>query len=198
MKKILYKRESATNTKGGYSLVEVLVAISVLLIALVGPLTIAQTGLKRAYSSREQTMSVFLAQEGIETLFKLRENNALAAFPDALNNLNSTWGYVSALNNRCTTAHPCGVYIGNDGQISTASFYNCNTTNCKMRYTSGAEVPYRQGATTGVETNYERRLTISVDNNRAIIKSTVTWGTRPDQQVSLETYVYNIYYEPAS
>ncbi|OGG42086.1 hypothetical protein A2837_00020 [Candidatus Kaiserbacteria bacterium RIFCSPHIGHO2_01_FULL_46_22] len=192
----LYKSRCVTNTKGGYSLVEVLVAITVLLIALVGPLTIAHTGLKRAYNSREQTMSVFLAQEGIEALYKLRENNALAAFPDSLSDLNSTWGYVSALAGRCTTASPCGIQIGDEGMISSDSFYNCTTTNCIMHYTAGTDVPYRQGVTTGTETIYERELVITVDNDKAIIESTVTWGTRPDQQISLETYMYNIYYEP--
>ncbi|OGG85859.1 hypothetical protein A2392_00385 [Candidatus Kaiserbacteria bacterium RIFOXYB1_FULL_46_14] len=196
MHSIRHKQRGTANTKGGYSLVEVLVAITVLLIALVGPLTIAQVGLKRALNSREQTMSVFLAQEGIETLFKLREDSALSAFPSSLNNLSLVWGYVSTLANRCTVANPCGVQIGTNGVINTASFYNCNSSNCKMRYDTTAAVPYRQGVLTGVETIYERKLVISVDNDKAIIKSTVSWGTKPEQQVSLETYVYNIYYEP--
>ena len=63
----------------GYSLVEVLVAISVLLIALVGPLTIASSGLKRANFAKEQTLAIFLAQEGMEAVVKLREDAALGA-----------------------------------------------------------------------------------------------------------------------
>lgn len=181
----------------GYSLVEVLVAITVLLIALVGPLTIAQAGLKRAVNSREQTMATFLAQEGLEAVVKLREDNALNAYPD-FDNLNTVWNTLTALNGDCTASQPCGVLIGNDGVITDTSFYRCNATNCIMRYTAGDRVPYRQNVTTGVTTAYERRIQLDVANDRVVVTSTVTWGTRPDQRVSMQTYVYNIYYEPAS
>lgn len=177
---------------GGYSLVEVLVAITVLLIALVGPLTIAQSGLKRAINSREQTTSIFFSQEGLEAVVKLREDNALATYPD-LDSLSTTWNYLTALNGRCTSANPCGVTIGDDGAITSSSFYNCNATNCVMRYISGARVPYKQGVVTGTASQYERKIAISVTDESAVVTSTVTWGTRPDQTVELRTYVYNIY-----
>lgn len=184
---------------GGYSLVEVLVAITVLLIALVGPLTVAQVGLKRAINSRDQTMGVFLAEEGIEAVFKLREDDALSAYPSGLSTLNQAWHSVPTISTTCSAANPCGVVLGVDGTIHTSSFYRCDSTNCKMRFIDGTRVPYRQGAniTGGIETKYERKITItSSSNTSAIVTSTVTWGTRSDQTVTLETYVYNIYYEP--
>lgn len=187
---------SRNKKTGGYSLVEVLVAITVLLIALVGPLTIAQAGLKRAMNSREQTMATFLAQEGIEAVIKLREDNALDGYPD-LDSLNLTWNYLSSLAGDCTTSAPCGVTIGNDGSITSASFYPCNATNCLMRFTSTDRVPYRQGISTGTVTQFDRRIVIDITNDRAVVTSVVTWGTRPDQRVQLETYIYNIYYEPS-
>lgn len=191
------KRETAkfmnkNRPHGGYSLVEVLVAITVLLIALVGPLTIAQSGLKRAINSREQTTSIFFSQEGLEAVVKLREDNALATYPD-LDSLSTTWNYLTALSGRCTSANPCGVTIGDDGAITSSSFYNCNATNCVMRYISGARVPYKQGVVTGTASQYERKIAISVTDESAVVTSTVTWGTRPDQTVELRTYVYNIY-----
>ena len=73
-----------TTKERGYSLVEVLVAISVLLIALVGPMTIAQSGLKRSAQSKDNTMAVFLAQEGIEAVVKIREEDALGANYESL------------------------------------------------------------------------------------------------------------------
>ncbi len=185
------------NPQRGYSLVEVLVAITVLLIALVGPLTIAQVGLQRAINSREQTMAVFLAQEGIEAVFKLREEDALAAYPSSLSILNEAWNAVPSLAGVCTAAAPCGVILGADGSVALSSFYLCDANNCKMTFTDAARVPYRQGVTGGVATKFERKITItSSSDTSAIVKSTVTWGTRSDQKVTLETYVYNIYYEP--
>lgn len=187
------------NHNRGYSLVEVLVAITVLLIALVGPLTVAQVGLKRAFNSREQTMSVFLAQEGTEALFKLREDAALGAFPNEFGNLPLVWGAVSGLAGRCTEANPCGVKLELNGYLLPANFYNCSTSDCIIRYSAADRVPYRQGIpadTDTTNTKYERTIVIDVNNDRAIIKTTVKWGTRADQKITLETYLYNIYYEP--
>lgn len=182
----------ALATNRGYSLVEVLVAITVLLIALVGPLTIAHSGLKRAYNSREQTMAVFLAQEGLEAVAKLREDNAIAAYPD-FSLVENTWGDVETVGNRCTPSNPCGVNIGEDGAITSSSFYTCNSTNCAMRYSSTARVPYRQGVASGEATPYERRLIMDVDGARVSVTATVTWGESPSQNISLQSYFYNIY-----
>lgn len=185
------------NRQSGYSLVEVLVAITVLLVALVGPLTVAQVGLKRAINSREQTMAVFLAQEGIEAVYKMREEDALSAYPGSVSDINQVWKSVPLLASLCTDANPCGVSIAANGAIVSSSFYRCVSTNCQMTFSNGARVPYRQGVAGGVETNYERKITVTnSDSTSAIVKSTVTWGTRADQTVSLETYIYNIYYEP--
>lgn len=186
----------STSRKGGYSLVEVLVAITVLLIALVGPLTIAHSGLKRSYFSKEQTMSIFLAQEATEAVVKLREDAALAASSFETSAL---WNNVRALNGRCPvgSATYCGVTIADTGVVVPGSFYVCNATNCSMKYQSTARVPFKQGGSVaGTNTNYTRRIQIGVNAQRARIVSTVSWGPGPSDSVQLETYVYNIYYEP--
>lgn len=180
----------------GYSLVEVLVAITVLLIALVGPLTIAHSGLKRSYFSKEQTLSIFLAQEATEAVVKLREDAALAA---ASFSTATIWNNVLALNGRCPvgSATYCGVTVAEAGTIVPGSFYVCNATNCLMKYQSTARVPFKQGGSVaGTNTNYTRRIQIDVDNAAARIVSSVSWGPDPSNNVELETYVYNIYYEP--
>lgn len=180
----------------GYSLVEVLVAITVLMIALVGPLTIAHSGLKRSYFSKEQTLSIFLAQEATEAVVKLREDAALAAASfDTL----AVWSRVAALAGRCPVGSStyCGVTISDAGTIIPASFYVCNATNCLMKYQSTARVPFKQGSTVpGSNTNYTRRIQVDVDNSLARVVSSVSWGVGPSDRVELETYVYNIYYEP--
>lgn len=71
-----------TTENAGYSLIEVLVSISVLLIAIVGPMTIASQGIKSAAFSLEQNTAFFLAQEGIETVIALRNDSTLAYLED--------------------------------------------------------------------------------------------------------------------
>lgn len=180
----------------GYSLVEVLVAISVLLIALVGPLTIAHSGLKRANESKDNTLAVFLAQEGIEAVVKLREDDALNA--SAYNDLAQVWGDMSSIASLCPVggANRCGVQIGDDGSITTSSFYRCSGSNCVINEHANARVPLKQRASGGTATIYTRELTITIDNALAQVRSEVSWGDEPSDRVVLESYVYNTYYEP--
>jgi len=183
--------------RNGYSLVEVLVAITVLLIALVGPLTIAHTGLKRATESKDSTLAIFLAQEGIEAVVKLREDNALSA--SAFNNLAGVWGNMTAIGGLCPVggSNKCGVQIGEDGSITTASFYRCSGSNsCVINEHANARVPLKQRASGGVATIYTREITITVTNEMARVRSEVYWGTDPSDRVVLDTYLYNTYYVP--
>lgn len=61
----------------GFTLVESLVAISLLLVALAGPLSIAGQGLALANFARQQVTAVFLTQEAVEYVRNTRDNNML-------------------------------------------------------------------------------------------------------------------------
>lgn len=177
---------------------EVLIAITVLLIALVGPLTIAYSGLKRASLAKEQTMAIFLGQEATEAVVKLREDSALNA--TSFDNLGEMWSNTfSSLGNLCPIGsnNYCGVTVSDDGSLSVGSFYRCSGSNCLMKYQSTARVPYKQGSVAGEDSLYTRRMQITVNGNEfARVISTVSWGDGDSKRVDLETYVYNTYYEP--
>jgi prepilin-type N-terminal cleavage/methylation domain-containing protein len=70
MKKILLK-------KRGFTLVESLVAISVLLAVITGAYSAAQSGIKAANSSKNQTIAFYLAQEAMEQVRNFRDQNAI-------------------------------------------------------------------------------------------------------------------------
>ena len=61
----------------GFTLIETLVAISVLAIALVGPFTAIQNALMSSYTARDQLIASALAQEGLEYIRSIRDNNYL-------------------------------------------------------------------------------------------------------------------------
>ncbi len=63
----------------GFTLIETFVAITILVTAIAGPLTLASKGLQSATLARDQLIASFLAQEGIEFVREHRDNNALAA-----------------------------------------------------------------------------------------------------------------------
>ncbi len=72
-----YKIKSNSVVCGGFTLVETLIAISILLVSIVGPLTIASRGLTTASFARDQVTAFYLAQEAAEVVRNKRDNNAL-------------------------------------------------------------------------------------------------------------------------
>jgi prepilin-type N-terminal cleavage/methylation domain-containing protein len=59
----------------GFTLVETLIAITILMIAIASPLVIASKGLTAALISRDQMIASLLAQESIEIVKNIRDNN---------------------------------------------------------------------------------------------------------------------------
>lgn len=64
-------------TARGFTIIETLVAIAVLMLALVGPFYAVQSALTSAYVARDQLIASSLAQEGIEYIRGIRDNNFL-------------------------------------------------------------------------------------------------------------------------
>lgn len=61
----------------GFTILETLVAIFILVLSVTGPMVFAQSGLRTAFLARDQITAFFLAQDAIETIKNMRDNNAL-------------------------------------------------------------------------------------------------------------------------
>lgn len=62
-----------------FTLVEALVAISILMIAIASPMTLAQKGLSTATLSKDQMTASFLVQDAIEAVKNIRDQIAVSA-----------------------------------------------------------------------------------------------------------------------
>ena len=65
------------STARGFTLIETLVAISLLTVAIVVPMSLVTKSLSTAYYARDQVTAFHLAQEAIETVRHVRDNNIL-------------------------------------------------------------------------------------------------------------------------
>jgi len=66
-----------TRNGAGFTLIEALAAIGIMLVAIVGPLTLASQSLRSATVAKEQITTAFLAQEAVELIRNVRDTNVL-------------------------------------------------------------------------------------------------------------------------
>ena len=187
----------------GYSLIEVLVAISILLIAIVGPMTIASKGLQNAQFAREQTLATFLAQEGIEIIVGLRGDDGLerveylSGTPPINTALNPSWGWKDAsLLNFCRFPTGCGLEMTGGGVSDT----DCaGSTNCRLyKATVPQQNMYTYDDTAGSATKFTRKIYLeeTTSADRVLVRSVVEWeppGLGTTKTIELQTYLYDIY-----
>jgi type II secretion system protein I len=69
---------------GGFTLIETLVAVTILAVAIVAPMSLATQSLSAAYYARDQMIAFHLAQEAIETVRAVRDENILTSEADLL------------------------------------------------------------------------------------------------------------------
>jgi prepilin-type N-terminal cleavage/methylation domain-containing protein len=67
-----------SDSRRGFTLIETLVAISILLLAVAAPLTLGSQGLTTSRIARDQVIGTYLIQEGIEYIRNVRDTNRLS------------------------------------------------------------------------------------------------------------------------
>ena len=71
------KMNNQNSKKSGFTIVESLVAITILVTAVIGAMSAVQSGLSSYIFSKDQITAFYLAQEGFEQLRNIRDENHL-------------------------------------------------------------------------------------------------------------------------
>jgi len=181
------------NSKKGFTLLEALVAISILMVAVVAPITIAQKGLSSSIYSKNQMIASYLAQDAIEYIKNKRDQNVI-------NDPAGDW--LSGLE-FCLEPDYCGIdTIGTDGNGFVQDNEEISLTKTR---TDGF---YGYIPTDSDETNFKRKIIIEVHDidgsltdvltglplppkyNEALVTVEVRWG-EGDNFVTVKTLIYN-------
>lgn len=179
--------------KNGYSLIEVLVAVALLMFAIVGPMTIAVKSTQSAQYARQQNTAFFLAQEGISVVNTIRNNAALAK---TLGSATDAWAWASN-----PALAPCFQNYGCDIDFINTTLFNnvkscSNINNCTLLFNESAGRAVYQ-TVSGSASPYRRVITFQTATpDEIIVTSRVEWDTKllgGVQTVSLSTSLFNIF-----
>lgn len=185
--------------QSGFSLVETLVAITILLVVVVGPMTVSTSTARSTSFSSEQVVAFFLAQEGAEIAQMVRDQLVLDAFTgsgNAWDDFTDETG--SGLLNECYTTTGCSLELNTDSTGSLVSPALCNGNNCRLfEDTTSTRSKYTYSSAAGSVTPYTRTIRMTnVNSDEVRVVSTVSWRTgnqRASQEVSVETHLFNVY-----
>lgn len=171
----------------GFTLVETLVAISILLVATAGPMTIAAQGLQSAFYAREQLTAYSLGQEALDLARAVRDENALAG---------EDW--LTGIPSACESSNDdgCGV------DVRTLEWNDCSGSAdaCTLNYDTST-LSTDRGVYTyedGDASVFTRRIWIEevVADREAEVLVEVSWPSglfSEDRVITLQSRLFNHY-----
>lgn len=173
-------KNTQINSKG-FTLVETMVAISILMLAILGPLSIASSGLRNSIYARDQITAYYLAQEGIEYTRYVRDNNYLKNSSDWMEDLEF-----------CESANGCSLdtldFMEDYGNYLPATY-----SATPLKIDSDGRYTYNSGTAT----RYYRKIVVTPELNdeRFDVSTTVTWtqGSIGTKSITLKETIYNLY-----
>ncbi len=183
------QKSKIKNFQKGFTLIEALVAISILMIAIASPLTLAQKGISTAELSRDQMTASFLAQDGMEAIKNMRDQTALNS-STSLNN------WLTGFDNcRCLNDSSCSAftqYCSIDTTLPNLSISSSHINPLKITYSNGAFLKYDlSGASTSIFSRFVNIATTTMPGE-AVIRVRVQWTSQSGiQNVDLKDFIYN-------
>jgi len=153
---------STSSHRNGFTLVETLVAIAILMIAIVGPYYSIQQAIVTSYAARDQLIASQLAQEAEEYIYFTRDNAYLGS---------SDWNaWLSSLS-ACTGTYGCVV----DPGLNTVA--SCSSSGCPALKQNSNNGLYTQTGSYPT-TRFTRTVKMTPINvNEEAVTVTVNWIT---------------------
>lgn len=172
----------------GFSLVETIVAVAIIILAIIGPLSLASRGIISAEYSRDQMRAYYLAEEGLEYVHYVRDVNILNKNPDG-------WlGGFSNCNVAANSSAGCGVDPNVNDSSNIRDCFNPEITPsvCNLFFDSDAGT-YTHNSTNNQSTIFRRWLKIyDVTNTKEKqIVVSVEWktGSLPPRTINVSSFI---------
>lgn len=195
-----------TKKEKGFTIMETLVAIAILLLSITGPMAFSQNGLRAAFYARDQVTAFYLAQDAIEFVKNRRDHNALEGkqqWLDGLVDRGSGYpcGKLSRQHSGCSVDTTKEVSNSNPEKClpDAAQSYNCLDPNTP----DGSNDGFLKINTTGQfgfegeDSIYSRLVVIkeTVPNVEAQVSVTIRWKSHEAigiREITVVEYIYNL------
>ena len=175
-----------SDSNKGFTLIETLVAITVLLVAVTTAMTLSFQSIRTSTTVKNKFIASLLAQEGIELVKNERDGNFLES-RDWLCNIAVSSG-PSCSGNPCGSANGCEATL--NPANSKVSFAPCVGECGLMRINND----YFYGYLGGSETIFRRKIFVNelVDNAEAGVTVIVEWPERfSTQSITIVGHIFN-------
>ncbi len=198
----------------GFTVVEALVAVSILLLAISGTFAVAQSSLQFSSMVKNKVTAYYLAQDAIEYIRHLRDNNGLEMLENANSDVAPYWldGFAAGEGSACFTGTPTlptktcmvdssggSIRIG-DGTTNYENPNTCLGGVCPLLYLNNDTERFQYNSGSAKLTSFRRNIqvvpiyyvgtTSQIPINAVIVKVTVSWaqpnssGVRTSVEVS--------------
>lgn len=142
----------------GFSFIEGMLAAFIVTVGMIAVIQLMTANLLSSFNSRNEVMASFLAQEGVEIVRNIRDNN----WANGLGSFHSSTFPASA-------SSDCRV------DMNTNDFHSCIAASSKRLQIDSTSGRYTHAAG-GSNSRFQRKIIISYPGNSAVVTSVVVWG----------------------
>lgn len=176
---------SKSKNEKGFTIVEVLISLTIFSIAVTGIITVAVQGTLNVNATKDKIIATYLAGEGLELMRAMRDTTVVNEVATGAGTENAGWtAFVTNLSGYCTATSPCdidgaSVTSMSSGTVfpSTTNIITCGsgaTASCPLYYAGGL---YSDVSSFGAPASPFRRAIVVTPYgaNDMHVASTVTW-----------------------
>lgn len=168
-------RASRPQFSMGFTLVELLVAISILSISILATFTAVSSNVKGQNFSEDQVIAYYLADEGIESIRNIRDNNGIANAA-ALGSGAAQISWLNGINPTCVTT-ACTA----DASVQPVALTACSSLSPSSCPVLSIKASGLYGYGSGTATQFKRSVVVSAVGGslatEATVTCTVSWTT---------------------
>lgn len=202
MKNYFFKKTS----EKGFTVVEALVAISILLLSITGTFAVAQSSLKSTNYAKNKITAYYLAQEGIEQMRHLRDNNGLEILKNRTEDISWLADFAENQDDPCYDGNECyvdstGELLDSEGNPLFGKPLRCPVEGCPLFYMNNVtgQFQYEQNSDKTLS-SFSRVISVFRENgdpqddgtNQIIVKVVVNWEQNGiDRSVEVLENLYN-------